>query len=306
MRPFFAPLSLLFLLVLLTGLVDTSVANPLTGKPAPEPQPDNVRLIPVPEVLADVISKITVLQLELKQKISADVHAFKSSGSIAALLPLFLLCFLYGAVHAAGPGHGKAIAMSYVLAKGKGYRYGLLLGVLIAIIHAGSAILIVFLLRFLFEKTLSTNLDSATQVTQIFSYGLISLIGLYLLGIGLYSLVKGVVDQHKESADRKHFTNAFYTALAIGIVPCPGVIMVLLFSLSLEQVILGMLLCVAVSIGMALTITVSVWISITGKRLIMRFTAKEKKGFVFIEHVFSCISGLLLTTIGGLFLVASL
>lgn len=303
---FISILFLLFTMITLSYPIEDSWANPLTGKRIPASQTEPVDSVPTPSIFSDLVSKTTVLQMQLKQKIATNVHSFKNSGTIVALLPLFLFSFIYGTVHAAGPGHGKTIAMSYILAKGKGYRYGVLLGTLIAIIHAGSAIVIVFLLRFLFEKAISTNLESATQVTQVLSYGLIILIGLYLLGRGLYSLIKGVVHQHKESARQQHFTNALSAALAIGIIPCPGVIMILLFCLSLDQFVLGMLLCFAVSLGMALTITISVWISITGKRFIMLFTVRNQKGLFVIEHAFSCISGLLLTTMGGLFLAASI
>lgn len=303
---FFVILFFVFLLASLTFPVSDSEANPLTGKRTPASPTKTVDSVPVPSIFSDLISKITVLQMQLKQKIAANVHAFKKSGAIVALLPLFLFSLIYGTVHAAGPGHGKAIAMSYILAKGKGYRFGLLLGTLIAIIHAGSAISIVFFLRLFFEKAVSSNLGSATQITQVFSYGLIVLIGLYLLVRGSYSLIKGVTQQDIEYASQPRFSNALSAALAIGIIPCPGVIMILLFCLSLDQFVLGMLLSFAVSLGMAVTITVSVWFSITGKKLILMFTAKNQRGLYIVEHAFSCISGFLLTTMGGLFLAASI
>lgn len=243
--------------------------------------------------------------MQLKQKLAAHVHDFKKSGTIAPLIPLFLLSFLYGAVHAAGPGHGKAIAMGYALGRGEGYLSGFLLGGLIAAIHAASAVSLVFILRYILEKTLTTNLDSATQVTQVFSYGLISFIGLYLLATGLYALAHGSTYHDQQSGSHLQFATPFTAALAIGIIPCPGVIMILLFCLSLGQIILGLLLCASVSLGMALTISVSVWMSIAGKKLIVRLTGKTQHRAHRTEHVLSCLSGLLLTTMGGLLLLAS-
>jgi len=285
--------------------IGDSLANPLISKRAPAPQTNAKENVPAPGIFSDLISKIAVLQIQLKQKIAANVNTFKSSGTFAPLLPLFLLSFFYGVVHAAGPGHGKAIAMSYTLAEGKGYRSGLLLGTMIAIIHAGSAIVIIVSLRFLLEKSINTNLDTATQATQFFSYGLIVLIGLYLFWTRFFSLIKGTAFQNKEYVGHRHIANPFTAALAIGLIPCPGVIMILLFCLSLEQFFLGVLLSMAVSLGMALTISVSVWICITGKKFTLLVTGNTQQGFYYTEHVLSCISGLLLILLGGVFLAAS-
>ena len=297
---------LLVFMVFLAGPYKDCQANPLTGSRTPPPESRPIESTPATSIFSELITKTTILQMQLKQKIAAFVHDFKKSGSIAPLLPLFLLSFLYGSVHAAGPGHGKAIAMSYTLAKGKRYLSGILLGGLIAIIHAGSAISLVVLLRYVLEKAITTSLESATQATQIVSYGLICLIGLYLLVKGFYSLLNGFSHQDGQHPNKSHYANTFTAALAIGIIPCPGVIMMLLFCLSLEQLVLGMLLCAAVSLGMALTISVSVWISLAGKKLLLHFTGRTQQRFHQTENLLSCLSGLLLATMGGLFFSASL
>lgn len=233
---FLVGLSLLCMLAFLGSSYNKCWANPLTGGRTPLSQTKEVENAVPPSIFAKLITNITVLQMQIKQKIAANVHNFKRSGAIAPLLPLFLLSFFYGAVHAAGPGHGKAIAMSYALSRGKGYLSGFFLGGLIAVIHASSAIGVVFLLRYILERTITTTLESATQATQIFSYGLISCIGLYLFGTGLYSWTKGTVNHDdKQHVKQRHFASPFNAALAIGIVPCPGVIMILLFVFRLNN-----------------------------------------------------------------------
>jgi ABC-type nickel/cobalt efflux system permease component RcnA len=303
---FLATVFLFAIMVVLAGSSTNCHANPLTGKRNASTQGKTIDSVPASGIFSDIIAKTTILQMQLKEKISAHVHDFKNSGSIAPLLPLFLLAFLYGAVHAAGPGHGKAIAMSYVLAKGKGCLSGFVLGGLIAVIHASSAICLVIILRFILEKTISTSLASATKTTQLFSYGLIGLIGLYLLVTGIYSVVKGGDTENGEPPTLRHYTNSFTAALAIGIIPCPGVIMILLFCLSLDQFVLGLFLCATVSLGMALTISVSVWIILIGKNLILKFTGKSERIFYRTEHILTCVSGVLLTAMGGVFFAASL
>jgi nickel/cobalt exporter len=52
---------------------------------------------------------------------------------------LVAVSFLYGVFHAAGPGHGKAVISSYVLANGATVRRGITLSFLAAIVQAITA-----------------------------------------------------------------------------------------------------------------------------------------------------------------------
>jgi len=53
---------------------------------------------------------------------TASVKALHSDGS--AVWGLFGLSFAYGVFHAAGPGHGKALIASYMLANERALRRG--------------------------------------------------------------------------------------------------------------------------------------------------------------------------------------
>ncbi len=255
--------------------------------------------------LSQLIAKITLLQMKIKEKISAHVKNFKKTGAAGPLIPLFLLAFGYGAIHAAGPGHGKGIAMTYAMGKGRTFRSGATLGVLIAAVHAGSAIVLVFFLQLILHKNVLTNVSSVSQKAQIVSYGLLTLIGLILLAGSLYEWFE---KEEQTSEGRLHTAgnNPFIAALAIGLVPCPGVIMILLFCLSLQQLFLGILLGIAVSFGMALTITAAVWISLAGKKTALCATGRWQKIFSFLEKALHTLSALLLTIIGVLFLYVTL
>ncbi|MBV6657143.1 MAG: nickel transporter [Devosiaceae bacterium] len=100
-----------------------------------------------------------------------------SAGGLWALLGL---SFLYGVVHAAGPGHGKVVIGSYMLASGETARRGAMLAVMAAALQATVAVVAVGLLAGVFGLSQQV-LTSATITLERFAYALIVLMGLYLL-----------------------------------------------------------------------------------------------------------------------------
>ena len=60
---------------------------------------------------------------------------------------VLLLGFVYGVVHAIGPGHGKAVVTSYFLSQDKKWRDGVIMGFEIGLSHVTSAIIFVYCTR---------------------------------------------------------------------------------------------------------------------------------------------------------------
>jgi len=253
--------------------------------------------------------QIIAWQMKVQQSIAAAIHRYKKDGRMGSLLWLFGGALVYGIIHAVGPGHGKAIAMTYALARGRKGRACVLLGCLIAFFHAGSALLVVIVLRLVLEHSVSGGLETISRVTKVFSYGLISVIGLFIFLSTLIikrrqPLVVSDAPQPDWLNEKMH--NTFAVAFAIGMVPCPGVVTITLFCLTLDQMVLGLLLAIAVSVGMAATITLTVWVGLIGKKLTLGLSQRWTGTISFVEHVLHALSGLLLTTIGVLLLISSL
>lgn len=307
---FFA-LFLLFIMIGIAGGPDTLYAsNPFLERQQKSDHQATVKQEATrekPIYLSQVVSQITVLQMQMKNKISTHVRNFKTTGETGPLIPLFLLAFGYGAIHAAGPGHGKGIAMTYAMAKGRTFRSGASLGALIAAVHAGSAILLVSLIQLILHKNVAASMSSVNQKAQITSYGLLTLIGIILLVSSVYEwFEKEECGKTSINKLKKAGNNPLVAALAIGLVPCPGVIMILLFCLSLGQLLLGILLGITVSLGMALTITAAVWISLAGKNTALFAAARWERTFSFLEKSLHTLSAFILTIIGTLFLYTAI
>ncbi len=103
------------------------------------------------------------------------------------LWSLIGLSFAYGVFHAAGPGHGKAVISSYMLANETELKRGVLLSFLSSILQGIVAILMVGATYLLLRGT-SITMTAATQALEIASFALITLFGAWLLVRKLRSL----------------------------------------------------------------------------------------------------------------------
>jgi nickel/cobalt transporter (NicO) family protein len=93
---------------------------------------------------------------------------------------LGLLSFLYGIFHAAGPGHGKVVISSYVLANEAQVRRGILLSFLSAMMQSLVAIGFVLIAASVLGMTAMAMSDAANWI-GILSYAMIAVLGLWLI-----------------------------------------------------------------------------------------------------------------------------
>lgn len=102
---------------------------------------------------------------------------------------LVSLSFLYGVFHAAGPGHGKAVISSYMIANEVALKRGVLLSFLSSFMQAVTAVAVVTAAYFVLRGA-STSMTQATQFLETASYGLIAAFGFWLLSRKLLSLAR--------------------------------------------------------------------------------------------------------------------
>jgi nickel/cobalt exporter len=123
---------------------------------------------------------ILAKQAEFYRMLSGLIRAAKADGSAA--YTLLGVSFLYGIFHAAGPGHGKAVISSYLVANNETWWRGIVLSVASAMLQAFTAIAIVGLAAALLGAT-AKAMGNTIRVIEIVSYALIMLIGLRLLWV---------------------------------------------------------------------------------------------------------------------------
>jgi nickel/cobalt exporter len=135
-------------------------------------------------------------QAEFYRMLSGLIRAAKADGRAA--YTLMGISFLYGIFHAAGPGHGKAVISSYLVANDETWRRGVVLSFASAILQAFTAIAIVGIAAAMLGATAKAMGDTV-RVIEIISYALIVLIGLRLLwvkGRAFLRLLRGEKHEH--------------------------------------------------------------------------------------------------------------
>jgi nickel/cobalt transporter (NicO) family protein len=103
------------------------------------------------------------------------------------LWTLVTLSFTYGIFHAAGPGHGKAVISSYMIANEIQLRRGILISFISSFLQGATALLAVGAAYLVLRGT-SISLTNATDFLEKMSYLLVALFGAWLLVRKLRSL----------------------------------------------------------------------------------------------------------------------
>jgi nickel/cobalt transporter (NicO) family protein len=119
-------------------------------------------------------------QSRFYRALSGLIRAAKTDGS--ALWGLMGISFTYGIFHAAGPGHGKAVISSYLVANEETWRRGIVLSFASALLQAITAIVIVGVAAVLIGAT-AKMMGDTVRVVEIVSYALVVLLGARLLWV---------------------------------------------------------------------------------------------------------------------------
>ena len=125
-----------------------------------------------------IVGWLLAKQSEFYREMSATIRAAKSDGS--AVWTLLAISFAYGIFHAAGPGHGKAVISSYLVANQETARRGIVLSFASALLQALVAVVVVGICAWLLNATAKT-MCGAEKAIEIASYALIAAFGARLV-----------------------------------------------------------------------------------------------------------------------------
>jgi nickel/cobalt exporter len=159
-------------IVVVAGAVDFALAQ---GSPFGVGTPKSAA---PPAQYGGLVGWIMVKQAEFYKGLSGAIRAAKTDGS--ALWVLFGLSFAYGVFHAAGPGHGKAVISSYVVANRETWWRGVVLSFASAMVQAAVAVAVVGIAAVLLNATAATMRTTVYWI-EVISYSLIIAIGLRLV-----------------------------------------------------------------------------------------------------------------------------
>jgi nickel/cobalt transporter (NicO) family protein len=296
---------------------------------------------PAEPVVGGIVGWILERQSEFYREISATIRSAKTDGS--AVWTLLLISFAYGIFHAAGPGHGKAVISSYLVANQETARRGIALSFASALLQSLVAVLIVAIGAWLLNVTART-MCSAEKTIEIASYALIAAFGARLVWVKGGAFIRALQGERGEPAlavaayhhhhdhDHGHHHHhhddgqvhdehcghshgpepselagpgGWHRGLAaiftVGIRPCSGAILVLVFALAQGLFWAGIAATFVMGLGTAITVATIAVLAVSAKDMAQRLSgARDGGGALFLRGIEFGAAGLVLLFGAGL------
>ena len=234
-------------------------ADPLRASSAPAAEAAGW----LPAFLRPLAAMLVPIQRELIGSLQGHINQIRHGDAPMAALAIMGIGFVYGVVHAAGPGHGKVVVGSYFSTRKASIRQALAVSGAIALVQALSAILLVSLFTLVMGWGSRALLDNAGWF-DVASFGLISVFGLGLAWRALRSDTGHVCcgghdhhhvhDEHCSHSHEPSQRDLLLGALAVGMRPCTGALLILMFTFTNHLYAIGMLATLAMAAGTAITV----------------------------------------------------
>jgi nickel/cobalt transporter (NicO) family protein len=249
---------------------------------------------------------ILAKQAEFSRAMTAAARAVRTDWT--ALMSLLGIAFAYGVFHAAGPGHGKAIVASYVIANEAQLRRGAAVATAAAALQGVVAVLLVGVLAIVLGAT-RTMLIGTVNTIELVSYAAIALFGAWLLQRKLRGLVALARGGPAAACDHFHMPepgrvarwnlrDAAAAVLAAGIRPCSGAILILVFTLAQGILWAGVAAVAAMAAGVAFTTSGIAALAVYFKVFAVRMAAGGGGSAVWIVPLLETLAAAIVMALG--------
>ena len=273
-----------------------------------------------------LFERVTDVLVDFQRRANAEVafhmNAIERGEDFGAFLLALAVAFAYGAVHAFGPGHGKFVVVSYFLGREARVMRGVAMAVQIAIVHVIAAIVIVWLADLVLRGGFGLGLSDVPGVRAA-SFLIIVGIGLYMLhravraSLGRRAHAHGHDHGHGHHHDHGHDHHGHHDhgsraeggilALAAGMVPCPGAVLIMLYAVANDMIVPGTLLVAAMSLGIGSSICVLGVGAILARQAAMRVVERSGGGRAStLRHGMNYAGAALVTLVGLVSFIAFL
>jgi len=299
-------------------------------------QTSSVASTPTVEFVGDedmgLLERFTEYLLEFQRKANAEVaehmNAIHSGEDFGAFFLGIFIAFVYGMIHAFGPGHGKFIIMSYFMGREVKVGRGLVMAVQVAVVHVIAAVVIVWLADTVLKVGFGIGLASIPGV-RAGSFLIIAGIGIYMLYQAVKASLGNYAEEeqghshshghghshshghgHSHSHGHSHGGNleGGILAFAAGVVPCPGAVLIMLYAVANNMIYPGFILVAAMSVGIGLTICCLGMGAILARQTAVRMMESSVGGggVKVLRHVMNYGGAVIVTLIGLVSFVAFL
>lgn len=274
--------------------------------------------------LTTLIYSAMRMQQRYFRSLAKAFHDFNLDRSLGAAKALISISFAYGIFHAVGPGHGKVVVSSYLLADGSDVKRGIALAVASSLAQAITAIVAVGLLAIILGLTHHAVAEAVPTIERI-SFLFVMLVGAVLVWRAFrpshdhshHGHAHHATDSHDHDGHAHLPTPAQVRALhgwrdtaaivlAVGLRPCTGAVLVLLFALAQGAFLIGALSSIAMSVGTAITVSTLAVLTVISRGIAFRIVkTADNRWTNRIEKTLKVGGGLFILTIGMLMLASS-
>jgi nickel/cobalt exporter len=303
---------------------------------------------PRPPPADGVVGWLFAKQALFYRSLAGLIRAAKTDGS--AYWGLIGISFIYGIFHAAGPGHGKAVISSYLLANEETWRRGIALSFASALLQALTAIVLVAVAALLIGATAKMMGDTVRAI-EIASYALIVLLGARLFWVkgrgflhALHAMRSGSANAHGDGHAHSHdghthdhhhahehdeeesalpwghahgpqpqelagpggWHRGLSAIVAVGLRPCSGAILVLVFALAQGLFWAGVVSTLVMGLGTAITVAAIASLAVGAKAAAKRFAATRAGYGLLVLRGLEAAAALMVMALGLLLLTGYL
>jgi ABC-type nickel/cobalt efflux system permease component RcnA len=307
-----------------------------------------------PGAFSGIFGWVLRTQQSLQRDLATGVKSLKGDHVMTGAMMLAALSFIYGVVHAVGPGHGKTIISSYVVANEETVRRGVIISFIAAGLQALTAIALVGILAFALNAS-GMQINAWSNQLEMVSYALIALVGAWLLTTQLIRLFHqwqekhaakprashaGHDHHHGEHAHQDHhhdhdhdhhhghshaegeachhivdarelagpfsWRKILAVVFSVGIRPCTGAILVLVFALTQGMFWAGVGATFAMAMGTAITVAALATLALGSRELALRLGGRSGAFASAVWTICSLGGSALILLFGATLFVASL
>jgi ABC-type nickel/cobalt efflux system permease component RcnA/ABC-type uncharacterized transport system substrate-binding protein len=292
-----------------------------------------------PSLFARFMAQIVAWQTKFNLALTAGLKELKSGG---AFWWLGGVSFLYGIVHAAGPGHGKVVISSYLLANEARVRRGVEIAFLAALAQAVVAVALIGVMAVVLNMT-SMAITGTAKLFEAGSFALVALLGVYLLvrkGREAWAVLRGgdAHAHHHHHHDHGHghdhahdqvghdlghghghqcaatapakagegLSGAAAAIFSVGLRPCSGALVVLVFALSQGVFWAGVASTFVMAVGTAITVAALAALAVGAKGIASRLAGAEGRRPAQVMLGLEIVAALFITAMGAVLFAGAL
>jgi nickel/cobalt transporter (NicO) family protein len=267
--------------------------------------------------VANMVGWIFGQQRAFHRELTQALRLLGEGANLSAGLWLIAASFVYGVFHAAGPGHGKAVLSAYLLTQKTRLKRGVALGVAASYCQGLSAIVIVYGLIWLAGWRASET-SVAVSWSERMSYALLAGMGGFLA----FRAARGFVAELRARREHDHhhdhgcdcgcthapsapeiaratdLKTSVGLVLSIGLRPCSGAVLVLIFAYAAKIAWAGMLAVTAMATGTALAVALLALVAVKARDWARTLAAGHRRGATFAAALVGFCGGALVALLG--------